>query len=126
MSDALDLAQEFIDRQNNGKVGDTLVSETERVRVWHIHAKPGARLKVHTHVLDYFWTIHAPGKARNYQADGSFYDVEYTTGDTKHFTFEKGKAMTHSLENIGDTDLIFTTVEFKNSANAPLPLSVSD
>ena len=32
--------------------------------------------------------------------------------------------MTHSLENIGDTDLVFTTVEFKDSANAPLPLSL--
>jgi mannose-6-phosphate isomerase-like protein (cupin superfamily) len=125
MSDPHDLTQEFLDRKDNGEVGNTLVSETERVRVWHIHAKPGERLKVHTHVLDYFWTIHAPGKARNHLADGTYVDVEYATGDTKHFTFEKGEKMTHSLENIGETDLIFTTVEFKNSANAPLSLSDS-
>jgi hypothetical protein len=30
--------------------------------------------------------------------------------------------MLHSVENIGDTDLLFTTVEFLNSANAPLPV----
>ena len=125
MSDPFDLTQEFIDRADNGDVGDTLVSETDRVRVWHIHAKPGDRLKVHTHVLDYFWTIHAPGKARNHQPDGTYFDVEYQTGDTKHFTFESGERMTHSLENIGDTDLIFTTVEFKKSANDPLPITVS-
>ena len=113
MSQPLDLTQEFIDRAGNGEVGDTLVSETERVRVWHIHAKPGERLEVHTHVLDYFWTIHAPGKARNHLPDGTYFDVEYATGDTKHFTFADGERMTHSLENIGDTDLIFTTVEFK-------------
>ena len=29
------------------------------------------------------------------------------------------------LENIGETDLIFTTVEFKNSANDPLPIAGS-
>lgn len=59
MSDALDLTQEFIDRAENGEVGDRLVSETDDLRVWHIHAKPGARLKVHTHVLDYFCTVQA-------------------------------------------------------------------
>jgi hypothetical protein len=30
--------------------------------------------------------------------------------------------MLHDLENIGDTVLTFTTVEFKQSANAPLAL----
>ncbi len=119
----VDLTQEFVDRAENGEVGSRLVSETDRVRVWHIQARPGERLKVHTHVLDYFWTIHGPGRARSHQPDGSHFDVEYEAGDTKHFTFSKGERMTHSLENIGDTDLIFTTVEFKNSANAPLPLA---
>ncbi|MEP1354205.1 MAG: hypothetical protein ABJX32_08070 [Tateyamaria sp.] len=125
MGGTVDFSQEFIDRAENGEVGTALVSETDRVRIWHIHAKPGERLKVHTHVLDYFWTIHAPGKARNHMSDGTHFDVEYATGDTKHFTFAEGERMAHSLENIGDTDLIFTTVEFKNSANPPLPLSIS-
>ena len=120
---AQDLTQEFVDRAENGEVGSRLVSETDRVRVWHIHARPGERLKVHTHVLDYFWTIHGSGRARSHQPDGSHFRVEYETGDTRHFTFAKGERMTHSLENIGDTDLVFTTVEFKNSANAPLPLA---
>lgn len=118
----LDLSQEFIDRAENGEVGSTLVSETNRVRVWQIHARPGERLKVHAHVLDYFWTIHAPGLARNHQKDGTHFDVEYKAGDTKHFSFATGERMTHSLENIGNTDLIFTTVEFLNSANLPLRL----
>ncbi|MEM6664544.1 MAG: hypothetical protein AAF666_20465 [Pseudomonadota bacterium] len=121
-----DLAQEFIDRAENGEVGDRLVSETDSLRVWHIHARPGDRLKVHTHVLDYFWTIHTAGRARNYQSDGSFFDVDYQPGDTKHLTFAAGERITHSLENIGDTDLIFTTVEFKSSANAPLSLDDVD
>jgi hypothetical protein len=28
----------------------------------------------------------------------------------------------HSVENVGDTDLLFTTVEYLQSANAPLPV----
>lgn len=121
-----DLTQEFIDRTGIGEVGNKLVSETERVRIWHICARPGERLKVHTHVLDYFWTIHGPGRARNYQSDGTYFDVDYVAGDTKHFTLTKGESMTHSLENIGDTDLVFTTVEFKNSANDPLPRNAQE
>ncbi|MEO0486106.1 MAG: hypothetical protein AAF092_09360 [Pseudomonadota bacterium] len=123
---AIDLTQEFKDRTGIGEVGNTLVSETDRVRVWHILARPGERLKVHTHALDYFWTIHGPGRARNYLSDGTHFDVDYATGDTKHFSFASGESMTHSLENIGETDLVFTTVEFKNSANAPLPRNMED
>ncbi|WP_136443890.1 hypothetical protein [Pacificoceanicola onchidii] len=118
---SLDLSQEFAERTGIGEVGSALVSETDRVRVWHILARPGERLKGHTHALDYFWTIHGPGKARNYKSDGTYADVEYAAGDTTHMSFAAGESMTHSLENTGDTDLVFTTVEFKDSANKPLP-----
>ena len=122
MSDVLDLSQEFVEFANNGRVGSKLVSETDQLRVWHIHSRPGDRLQVHTHVLDYFWTVHTSGKARNYLPDGTTEDGEYEPGDTRHFSFAEGESMTHSIENIGSTDLIFTTVEFKSSPNAPLKL----
>ena len=35
-------------------------------------------------------------------------------------TFEEGEFMVHDRENIGDTELLFTTVEFLDSPNAPL------
>ena len=31
--------------------------------------------------------------------------------------------MIHDLENIGSEDIVFTTVEFLDSANEPLPLA---
>ena len=31
--------------------------------------------------------------------------------------------MIHDLENTGTADIVFTTVEFLDSANAPLPLA---
>jgi hypothetical protein len=34
--------------------------------------------------------------------------------------------MIHDLENTGDTALIFTTVEFKESANQPLQLNLTE
>ena len=114
------LRAELRSAAKNGKVGSRIVSETDRVRVWLIEMQPGERLPFHTHVLDYFWTATSAGKARSRYADGEVAEVTYEIGDTKHFSFGAGEAMTHDLENIGDTVLSFTTVEFLDSANAPL------
>ncbi|GAB5445364.1 cupin domain-containing protein [Gymnodinialimonas sp.] len=104
----------------NGAVGSVMVSESPRARVWLIEMQPGERLPFHTHVLDYFWTATTPGRARSRYADGTVAEVDYAVGTTKHFTFKQGESMTHDLENIGDTVLCFTTVEYLDSANAPL------
>ncbi len=113
---------EFQARAGLGQVGSRLVSQTERVRVWHLALKPGERIGFHTHVLDYFWTAVTGGAARSHYADGRVAEVTYAAGDTRHFTFPAGGFMIHDLENTGETDLVFTTVEFLDSANAPLPL----
>ncbi|WP_417269196.1 hypothetical protein [Celeribacter sp.] len=113
---------EFQTNAENGHVGSHLVSETDRVRVWYLEIKPTERLPVHRHQLDYFWTALSAGKARSYFDDGTVSERDYVLGDTQHFSFEKGESMMHDLANIGDTVLKFTTVEFKNSANSPLPL----
>jgi hypothetical protein len=118
----VELQQEFEAGKMNGVVGSVLVSETDKVRVWHLYLPRGKRCPFHRHVLDYFWTVHGPGRARGYYDDGRIVDVEHYKGQTKHFTFGPGEHFVHSVENIGDTDLLFTTVEFVNSANEPLPL----
>jgi len=43
-----------------------------------------------------------------------------------HVVIPPGEFMTHDLENIGDTPLIFATVEFLHSANAPLEVEASE
>ena len=106
----------------NGRVGQDLLSETDRVRVWRIVLAPGERVGFHRHVLNYFWVAINPGKSRSHYGTGETRDAEYEAGTTKHFSFGKGAFMVHDLENIGDTELIFTTVEFKDSPNAALPI----
>ncbi|WP_127143009.1 hypothetical protein [Pelagibacterium montanilacus] len=107
----------------SGCVGSVLVSETDEVRVWHLHLPAGKRCNFHRHVLNYFWTCHNHGKARGYFEDGTIKDVTHFPGDTRHFVFPKDKYLLHSVENIGDTDLLFTTVELKClSENEPLPI----
>ena len=60
------------------------------------------------------------GRALSRYGDGRVAEVDYSIGDTMHFTFARGESMTHDLENTGDTVLCFTTVEFFGGANEPL------
>jgi quercetin dioxygenase-like cupin family protein len=114
------LKDEFSGAWLNGRVGSTLVSETDDLRVWQLSLKPGERIGFHMHVLNYFWSAVTAGKSRSYKHDGTVSETEYKAGTTRHFKFGPGEFMIHDLANIGDTELVFVTVEHKNSANAPL------
>ena len=116
------IREEFEANQLNGRVGTRLLSETDRVRVWEIRLAPGERIGFHRHVLDYFWTAVTAGRARSHTQDGSAIEATYAAGDTRHFVYGAGEYKIHDLENVGDTDLWFTTVEFLDSANEPLEI----
>ncbi|HSI40779.1 MAG TPA: hypothetical protein VLA00_09565 [Xanthobacteraceae bacterium] len=116
------LRAEFEANQLNGCVGHVLVSETERVRVWSLRLRPGERIGFHRHVLDYFWTALSAGRAVSHFGEGQTTESVYEPGLTRHLTFAPGAFMVHDLANSGDTELVFTTVEFLASANPPLPI----
>ena len=90
--------------------------------MWHLLIPAGKRCGFHRHVLDYFWTCHTHGTARGYYEDGSITETTHFPGDTRHLHYGKDEHLVHCVENIGKTDLLFTTVEFLQSANAPLPI----
>jgi quercetin dioxygenase-like cupin family protein len=118
------LQEEFArEAQNhNGCVGSALVSESDKVRVWTIYLKPGQRFGFHRHVLDYFWTSVSGGRGRQHLMDGTTVEYSYKPGETRHETYGAGEYKVHDLENIGDKELVFMTVEFLASANKPLPI----
>ena len=118
-----ELATGFGTAQFSGQVGSRLVSETDRVRVWWLRLRPGERLGFHRHVLDYFWTCTTGGRARTNAVDGTVLMPVYTPGETKHLHFGEGDFMVHDLRNIGEEDLLFTTVEFLGGANQPIAVS---
>lgn len=117
-----DVREDFERNKFNGHVGSRLLSESARVRVWEIRLQPGERVEAHRHVLSYFWTAITAGRSRQRTADGSTREVTYAPGDTRHFSFRSGEHLLHDLENIGTTELIFSTVEFLDSDNDPLPV----
>ncbi len=50
--------------------------------------------------------------------------VEYTyqPGETRHEIYGAGEFKVHDLENLGDKEMVFMTIEFLNSANQPMSL----
>ncbi|MGD9769913.1 MAG: hypothetical protein AB7U62_19935 [Pseudolabrys sp.] len=119
-----ELQAEFAREASNPNpcVGSMLLSENEKLRVWMIKLSPGERIGFHRHVLDYFWTSVNGGRGRQHVHDGSTVEYTYQPGETRHETYGPGEYKVHDLTNIGDTDMIFMTVETKQSANKPLPL----
>jgi beta-alanine degradation protein BauB len=118
------LKQEFKSESErpNGCVGSELLSETDKVRVWTIRLKPGDRFGFHRHVLNYFWTSVNGGRGRQHLMDGSTVDYDYAPGETRHEIYGPGEFKVHDLENLGDKEMIFNTIEFLDSANKPLPV----
>jgi hypothetical protein len=96
-----EIAAEFEREAKNPNpcVGSRLVSENHKVRVWMITLQPGERIGFHRHVLDYFWTSVTGGRGRQHVHDGT---------------------KVHDLENLGDKEMVFMTIEFLDSANKPM------
>jgi len=117
-----EIKKEFDELASDGHVGSQLLFENHRVRVWEIRLLPGQRWHAHQHALDYFWTAITSGRSRQRTYDGTTREVSYSPGDTRFYSFGPGESLLHDLENVGDTELIFSTVELLESANPPLPL----
>lgn len=106
----------------NGRVGQTLLAQTEAARIWAIRLLPGERVGLHRHQLNYVWTALCDGESRSHYADGRVSDTRYHTGMSRSFQFAAGECMIHDLRNTGTTPIEFLTVEFLNSANPALPI----
>jgi hypothetical protein len=54
--------------------------------------------------------------------DGTTIECSSPPGETRHDNYGKGEFTVHDLENHSDREMVFMTVEFKESANKPMPL----
>lgn len=117
-----ELRKEFDHNAHNGRIGQSLLTETDALRVWQTDLQPGERVPVHRHVLDYFWIALTSGRARQHISDGSSREISYVRGHTQYFRVAEGRHHLHDIKNIGDEVLSFLTVETKGGANEPLRL----
>lgn len=106
-----DFSDELAAAPTNLEVGTTVWFENERIRVWEILLRPGERGAFHSHVTNYFWTVVEGSRGLQRFADGTFIVRDYLVGETKYLEHTPETALIHDLENIGDTDLRFVTVE---------------
>jgi hypothetical protein len=120
-----ELREELETHGANPLVGTRLLWEDARTRVWEIRLAPGERLPFHRHVLDYFWTCVSGGDAVSHDGEGAVHERHYERSETRALSFGEGESMIHDLVNAGSAEIVFTTVEFLESANAPLPLPAS-
>src|SRR5258708_38924092 len=98
---APDLQKEFAAHAGDGRVGNELLAETDRVRVWSLRLEPGQRLGFHTHVLDYFWTSVTGGHGPSHFNDGRGADIGYRPGAIKQLAFKGSEVMMHHFEKRG-------------------------
>ncbi|MGP3941373.1 MULTISPECIES: hypothetical protein [Streptomyces] len=117
-----ELRKEFDTNAHNGRVGQSLVKETDSLRIWETSLQPGERIPVHRHVLDYFWIALTSGRARQHSSDGSTHEISYVRGQSLHFCCPDGRYHLHDLKNIGDGVLSFLTIETKGGPNEPVQL----
>jgi hypothetical protein len=109
--DPVDFADELSAAPSNFEVGTSLWFENERVRVWEILLRPAERGAFHSHVTNYFWTVVEGSRGLQRFADGTFVVRDYLVGETRYLEHTPETALIHDLENIGDSDLRFVTVE---------------
>ncbi len=117
-----ELREELEANAVNPRVGTRLLLEDEVARHWEIRLRPGDRIAFHRHVLDYVWTCVSGGAAISHNGDGETLEVAYGVGETRRLSFGPGESMIHDLQNAGEADLIFTTIEYLRSPNDALPL----
>jgi Cupin domain. len=109
--DVASFADELAAAPGNLAVGTSRLFENDRVRVWEVRLAPGERTPFHAHTVRYFWTCVDPGVGRQRYADGTMKVLRYGAGDTHYMEHSSEAPMIHDLENAGETQLRFVTVE---------------
>jgi hypothetical protein len=71
----------------------------------------GERGPFHAHTRRYFWTVVDGGIARQRAADGTMITREYHVGDTNYSEHSPDEPLIHDLENVGESQIRFVTVE---------------
>ena len=112
--DTVQPGPEFAD-EAVGPVGQRVVYEDDRVRVWDIVLEPGGYFGLHTHEHDYLIITLEGARCKTWeqQADGTWTEI--------HFDFEAGDVVpvlvnggqTHRLFSTDDKRFVNRLIEFK-------------
>jgi len=107
------LKEELIQNNENQNVGDRLLFENDKVKVWHIALQPGERIHYHRHNFDYFWVVLQDGSGISHQEDGSTVTFTFQKNQTSFQNILANGSSIHDLQNTGTDILEFITTELK-------------
>jgi hypothetical protein len=98
-------------------IGERLLLENDRVRVWMDVVAPGAEQPVHTHRTAYLSVMLTDAHAQVVGADGEVrYDVDRAEGTATWFGPER-VPVTHTLRNLGTSEVRVLIVEVLDAAS---------
>jgi len=97
-----------------GPVGQTVVYEDDRVRVWDIVLESGGYFGLHKHELDYLIITLQGAKCKTWEKQGDVwmeYQFDFEAGDVLPVTVNGGQ--THRLFSTDDKPFVNRLIEFK-------------
>ena len=96
-----------------GSVGQEVLLDNDRVRVWHITLAPGETQPLHRHGLPYVVVAVQGTTSVIRTAAGDRIDIVENTGDVVY----REPGQTHTLTNVGDTVYIGRIIELKTAVD---------
>src|SRR4051812_7802589 len=92
-----------------GPIGNRVIFENERVRVWELAVEPGRNKGLHRHDLPYVIVPLTEGKIEIEATDGKVYRPNEKVGEA----IWRDAGEVHDLRNLGDTTYRNVLVEIK-------------
>ena len=93
------------------RLGEELVLETGRVRVWKDHVRPGQAQRLHTHRRPYLAVVVSGSAARTEDGQGNVRTTpSFRPGDVHSFD-EPELPVTHTMRNTGTDDIEVVIIE---------------
>jgi uncharacterized cupin superfamily protein len=93
------------------QLGERLLIENERVRVWEDRVEPGATQRTHTHERPYLAIVIEGTTAETVDPDGSVLRTfEVRSGEAIYFD-DSGLPVTHALRNTSENDVRVVIIE---------------
>lgn len=93
------------------QLGERLLLENDRVRVWQDRVAVGGQQPLHTHHGPYLSVVVRGARGQTVDADGTVLTtVQRAPGDARYFG-PAGVPLTHALRNTGGEEIVMVVVE---------------
>ncbi len=93
------------------RLGEELLLDAERVRVWKDHVRPGERQRLHTHRRPYLAVVVSGSAGQTEDADGRVLTAPVFAPGDVHWFDQSQLPVTHTLRNTGSDDIDVVIVE---------------